>query len=206
MAKEGYPFVLFFLIPTIVFAVLQWWILAGICLVLTLFMMHFFRDPERTIPTDTNTVVAPADGKITRVIKVEPDNPNSPTLISIFMSPLNVHVNRSPIPGVIREVKHTKGRFVNAMSDEASLVNEQNTITLENDRMTVVMKQIAGFIARRCVFFKQPGDRVGLGERVGLIKFSSRTDLILPAEVQVIVHPGERVYGGTTIIGRIEPK
>ena len=210
MAKEGYPFIFAFLIPSLICGVTLLWIphplvfgALGVFVFLTLFMLWFFRDPERVIPTDPKAVVAPADGKITRVIKVEPANPNSPTLVSIFMSPLDVHVNRAPINGTIREVTHTKGQFLNAMDDRASLLNEQNTITLTNGSLTIVMKQVAGFLARRCVFWKTPGETVVLGERVGLIKFSSRADLILPPEVEVTITPGERVYSGSTIIGRI---
>lgn len=212
MAKEGYPFVIGCLIPTLFFGILLFWFptsfmigLTVFFILLTLFMVYFFRDPERVIPTDPDAVVSPADGKITRIAQVEPNNPHSPTLVSIFLSPIDVHINRAPVHGTVKEVTHTKGRFRNAMSDTASLVNEQKTIILENERVTIVLKQIAGFLARRCVFWKQPGESVALGERVGLIKFSSRTDIILPPQVRVLVKTGERVVGGTTIIGRIQP-
>jgi phosphatidylserine decarboxylase len=208
IAKEGFSFLFGCLFFALAFGVAGLWLpaffpLAAILLALAGFVAYFFRDPERAIPTEPDIIVSPADGKITRVAKVEPENPRSPTLVSIFLSPLDVHINRAPMPGVVRDVLHKPGKFINAMSDSASLVNEQIVVTLENERLTVVFKQIAGFIARRCVLWKKPGERVALGERVGLIKFSSRTDLIVPPEVSVIVKPGERVVGGATIIGRI---
>ncbi len=190
------------LIPALVFGFLQWWVAAALCVLLTLFMAYFFRDPERMIPGDPDAVVSPADGKVTRVERVDPANPASPTLVSIFLSVFDVHINRAPLDGTIREITDVAGQFKNAMSDSASLVNEQKIITLESRNVTIVMKQIAGLLARRCVFWKGVGESVTRGERVGLIKFSSRTDVLLPAEIEVTVRPGERVAGGSTVIGR----
>jgi phosphatidylserine decarboxylase len=149
-------------------------------------------------------VVSPADGRVTRVEKLSAAEPASPTVVSIFLSPFDVHVNRAPIAGRVIDVTYTKGRFMIATRDEASLVNEQNALTIRGERMTVVCKQIAGVLARRIVCWKKPGDELGLGERFGLIKFGSRTDLILPPEVRVEVEVGARVRGGATIIGRFE--
>jgi phosphatidylserine decarboxylase len=134
---------------------------------------------------------------------VQADNPGSPTLVSIFLSPLDVHINRAPIAGEITAVSYTRGKFLMATNENASLVNEQNALTIEGEKITVVCKQIAGILARRIICWKQAGEHVALGERFGLIKFSSRTDVLLPASVEVLVAEGARVKGGTTIIGRI---
>jgi phosphatidylserine decarboxylase len=171
--------------------------------ILAAFMAFFFRDPKRDPPQDKNIVVAPADGRVTRVKPVDDGNENSATLVSIFLSPLDVHINRSPIAGAITNVSFTRGKFLMATDERASLVNEQNALTIEGEKVTVVCKQIAGILARRIVCWKQAGERVALGERFGLIKFSSRTDVLMPANVEVLVTEGTRVQGGTTIIGRI---
>jgi phosphatidylserine decarboxylase len=180
-----------------------YWIIAGIFVLLMLGMAFFFRDPSRKAPADGNVVVAPADGRVTRVRQVTPGETDSPTLVSIFLSPLDVHINRAPIAGVIRDVSYVPGKFLMATNERASVVNEQNALTIEGENITVVCKQIAGILARRVVCWKRKGDRLSLGERFGLIKFSSRTDLILPQQVDVLVEEGARVKGGTTIIGRI---
>ena len=174
-----------------------WWV-AGFLLLLTLFMAFFFRDPKRVPPSDPNIVVSPADGKVTRV-----DVTESGTVVSIFLSPFDVHINRSPIPGKIIDVLYSPGKFLMATNEKASLVNEQNALTIQGEKITVVCKQIAGILARRIVCWKAAGDSLGLGERFGMIKFSSRTDVILPANVRVTVKEGDRVRGGTTVIGRI---
>ena len=193
--------------PPVGLAILFFWLglwPAGIAFVLlALFMAFFFRDPNREPPTDTNVVVSPADGRVTRISALEEANENSATLVSIFLSPLNVHINRSPIAGEVTSVSYMRGKFLPATDRRASLINEQNVLTIQGDRITVVCKQIAGIVARRIVCWKRAGDHVTLGERIGLIKFSSRTDLVLPANVEVLVTVGDRVRGGTTIIGRI---
>jgi phosphatidylserine decarboxylase len=166
-------------------------------------MAFFFRDPKRQPPADPNVVVAPADGRVTRVQRLQGESTAAATVVSIFLSPFDVHINRAPIAGEITNVSFTRGKFLMATNEKASLVNEQNALTIEGEKITVVCKQIAGILARRIVCWKQAGQRVDLGERFGLIKFSSRTDLILPASVEVLVGEGARVKGGTTIIGRI---
>ncbi len=166
-------------------------------------MAYFFRDPHRVVPEDEDVVVSPADGRVTRVQAVSDGEPQSPNVISIFLSPLDVHVNRAPIAGEIIDLAYTKGKFMMATRDEASLVNEQNALTIRGRKMTIVCKQIAGVLARRIVCWKSVGDRVALGERFGLIKFSSRTDLILPASVEITVRIGDRVRGGVSVVGRI---
>ncbi len=203
MVRDGIPFVLVPLILAFLLLVLGQWQLACILFALALFMVFFFRDPKRHVPIESNLVVAPADGRVTRVAKLDPANVNSPSVVSIFLSVFDVHINRAPIAGTISDVTYTKGRFLIATSSNASLVNEQNAVTIEGERMTVVCKQIAGVLARRIVCWKRSGDEVALGEKFGLIKFSSRTDLILPPEVKVAVEVGSRVRGGVTVIGRL---
>jgi phosphatidylserine decarboxylase len=166
-------------------------------------MIYFFRDPTRRPPSDPDVIVSPADGRVTRVTTLAPGEERSSTLVSIFLSPLDVHINRSPLAGTVTDVSYTRGKFLMATDERASLVNEQNALTIEGDKVSVVCKQIAGILARRIVCWKQEGDHVALGERIGLIKFSSRTDLVLPENVKVIVKEGMKVRGGTTIIGRI---
>lgn len=167
------------------------------------FMAFFFRDPKRQPPSDVDVVVSPADGRVTRVTRLQAESTESPTLVSIFLSPLDVHINRAPIAGEVTNVSYTRGKFLMATKEQASLVNEQNALTIRGEKITIVCKQIAGILARRIVCWKQAGERVALGERFGLIKFSSRTDVLLPGNVQVLVAKGARVHGGTTIIGRI---
>lgn len=171
--------------------------------IVSAFMAFFFRDPKRQPPSDPDVVVAPADGRVTRVKLVQQNSGHSATLVSIFLSPLDVHINRAPIAGEITNVSYSKGKFLMATDEKASVVNEQNTLTIEGEKITVICKQIAGILARRIVCWKRAGERVALGERFGLIKFSSRTDVLLPESVEVLVTEGKRVQGGTTIIGRI---
>lgn len=175
----------------------------GVFLLLALFVAFFFRDPKRVPPAGEDLVVSPADGRVVLVRPLDRQNPGAGTVVSIFLSVFDVHVTRSPIAGRITEVEYREGKFRIATDDRASVENEQNIVTVENGQLKVIFKQIAGVLARRIVFWKQPGDHLQLGERVGLIKFGSRTDIILPPEVEVRVQLGERVKGGVSIIGRV---
>jgi phosphatidylserine decarboxylase len=201
--RDGIPFVLVPLAAALLAALTGYWYVAVPLLLLALFMAYFFRDPERAPLSEQDIIVAPADGRVTRVARVIPDDPQSPQVVSIFLSVFDVHVNRAPIAGEITDVAYTKGRFMIATREEASVVNEQNALTIRGERMTVVCKQIAGVLARRIVCWKRKGEQVNLGERFGLIKFSSRTDLVLPPEVEVNVRVGDRVRGGVSVIGRL---
>jgi len=203
IAREGIVYVLLPAVLAVVFVGVGLWPVAVAFAILAAFMAFFFRDPRRHTPGDPTVVVAPADGRVTRVKPVEDNNDNSATVVSIFLSPFDVHINRAPIAGKITNVSYTRGRFLMATDENASLVNEQNAITIEGETITVVCKQIAGILARRIVCWKQAGERVALGERFGLIKFSSRTDVLLPASVEVLVVEGARVKGGVSIIGRV---
>ncbi|MCU1263042.1 MAG: phosphatidylserine decarboxylase related protein [Bryobacterales bacterium] len=161
------------------------------------FCAYFFRDPERMTPAG-DIAVSPADGKVVAVVAES----GRQTRVSIFLNIFDVHVNRMPISGVIADVRYSKGKFLVASQEAASSENEQNTVTVQGDGTRVVFKQIAGLIARRIVFTKKPGDFVNAGERVGLIKFGSRVDVIFGPEWMLEVHPGMRVSAGTSILAR----
>ena len=203
MAREGIPFVLWFLVPGFLFVVLGWWIAAAPCLLLAAFMAFFFRDPERDCPVDNRIVVSPADGRVVSASRVDTRASDSPIQISIFLSPLDVHINRSPIAGEIVDVVYKPGAFHVASREIASVENEQNVVTVRGEKFTIVFRQIAGVLARRIVLKKEKGDRVALGERIGLMKFSSRMDVILPREIDVLVRKGDRVIGGVSVLGRL---
>jgi phosphatidylserine decarboxylase len=209
IVREGIPYIVVPLLVSVAATVLGFWYtgwgfwyIGLLFFLVALFMAYFFRDPKRVPPDDPNVVVSPADGRVTRIDAVAADA-GAPTLISIFLSPFDVHINRAPIRGKIVDVVYSPGKFLIATNEKASLVNEQNSLTIQGEKITVVCKQIAGILARRIVCWKGKGDRVGLGERFGMIKFSSRTDVLLPANVKVTVTEGDRVRGGITVIGRI---
>ena len=187
-------------------AVLMGWLAGPVWAVpaflLALFFLWFFRDPERTIPDSPGAVVSPADGKVTDVSSVLTEGVPQ-TRISIFLSVFDVHVNRSPVAGVIRAVRYQKGKYLNAMNPASAEHNEQNVVTVEGDGQTVVFKQIAGLLARRIVFNKKVGDRVELGDRVGLIKFGSRVDVLLDASARMDIKVGDRVKGGASVLAHL---
>jgi phosphatidylserine decarboxylase len=166
------------------------WVLAAFCL-------YFFRDPERAIPSGP-VAVSPADGKVVAV----KEESASVSRISIFLNIFDVHVNRTPIGGTICNVEYQKGKFLVASGERASAQNEQNVVTVQGAGTTVIFKQIAGLIARRIVFNKKPGDRVTPGERIGLIKFGSRVDVLFGPEWEIVVRPGMRVAAGSSVIAR----
>jgi phosphatidylserine decarboxylase len=198
MVKEGFPFVIIPAVIALIFGALQIWIAVALFAAVALFMAYFFRDPHRNIPEGNDIVLAAADGKVTRI-----DDDENGKLVSVFLSPLDVHINRSPIAGTITKVEYIHGKKIPATDDQASLVNERNSITIAGERMTVVCTQIAGILARRIVCWSKEGDDLELGQRYGLIKFSSRTDVAMPKEVEIQVGIGDRVVGGETIIARL---
>ncbi len=199
MVKEGYPFVIIPIIIALIFAFFHIWIGVGLFIFLVLFMAYFFRDPKRTVPTEENIIVSAADGRVTRV-----ENRENGKFVSVFLSPLDVHINRSPISGKITKVDYIFGKKMPATSDNASLVNERNSLTIEGENATVVVTQIAGIVARRIVCWNKKDDKLERGQRFGLIKFSSRTDLLMPQNVEILVKEGDKVVGGETIIARIK--
>lgn len=203
IALEGIPFIAIPAVIGLVLLVFGFWYLSIILAIVVAFMAYFFRDPERVPPSDPNAVVAPADGRVTRVRPVPSEGKEPATVVSIFLSPLDVHINRSPIAGRVVDIRYTPGKFLMATNEKASEVNEQNALVIEGEKVTVTCKQIAGILARRVVCWARKGDNLALGQRIGMIKFSSRTDVILPANVMVTITEGSRVCGGETVIGRI---
>ena len=198
MVREGFPFVIVPALIALVLGFLQMWVFAALFVGVALFMAFFFRDPARTVPDEYDIIVSAADGRVTRI-----ENDEAGKLVSVFLSPLDVHINRSPISGTITDVKYVPGKKIPATNDRASLVNERNAITITGERMTVVCTQIAGILARRIVCWNKEGDKLDIGQKYGLIKFSSRTDVLMPKEVVVQVKIGDRVVGGETIIARL---
>lgn len=170
-------------------------------LILAAFCLYFFRDPEREIP-DGPVAVSPADGKVVSI----KDQGRGSTRVSIFLNIFDVHVNRSPIAGQIKEVRYQPGQFLVASREDASAQNEQNTVTVEGGGSTVIFSQIAGLIARRIICWKHAGDAVGRGERIGLIKFGSRVDVFFGPEWIIAVQPGERVKAASTVLARRRPE
>lgn len=205
MVRDGY----FYALGLVVAGILVGWF-AGPAwtvapLLLALFFLWFFRDPERTIPDSPGAIVSPADGKVTDVSWLTVAGEKK-TRISIFLNVFDVHVNRSPIAGIVREVRYQRGKFLNAMNEASAEENEQNIVRVEGDGQTVTFKQIAGLLARRIVFHPKVGDRLERGQRVGLIKFGSRTDVLLDSTASLQVKVGDRVRGGASILAYLQPQ
>lgn len=198
MVKDGLPYVIVPVVIALIFGYFQFWIIVAVFVAVALFMAFFFRDPYRTTPDGEGLIVSAADGRVTRI-----DETQNGRLVSVFLSPFDVHINRSPITGTISKVQYVQGRKMPATRDNSSLVNERNSLTIEGDGFSVVCTQIAGILARRIVCWKSTGDRVETGERFGLIKFSSRTDLLMPLNAEILVNIGDRVKGGETVIAKL---
>ncbi len=202
MVRDGYYYGFSLLAAA---ALIAWftsplWALPAV--LLAAFFFWFFRDPDRAIPDEPGVLVSPADGKVTAVMPVIEDG--VPRLrVSIFLNVFDVHVNRSPISGIVSAVRYQKGKFVNAMNAASAEQNEQNVVTVEGEGHTVVFKQIAGLLARRIVFNKTVGDRVQRGERVGLIKFGSRVDVLFDSAAAAAVKVGDRVKGGSSVLAHL---
>jgi phosphatidylserine decarboxylase len=205
MVQEGYWFGLPPLLLGIILMVFGrcWLFGAGVALVLLgLFVFSFFRNPDRTIPAQPGLIVAPADGRVV-VLQDEPDQGRSGKRLSIFLAIWNVHVNRAPAAGKITRLDYKPGKFLAAWDANASLQNEQNIFTQSTEHGDIVYKQIAGWVARRVVAWKKPGDEVARGERIGLVRFGSRVDLWLPAQAEFLVKVGDNVKGGSTVVARM---
>jgi phosphatidylserine decarboxylase len=201
MVKEGYYFGLPPLAVGGIFFLLHWYAAAGVLVFLAAFVFSFFRDPERVIPAEPGAVVSPADGRV--VVVIDEENAGRPgKRISIFLAIWNVHINRAPAAGTIKKLEYRPGKFLAAMRERASMENEQNVFTLSTAAGEMEFKQIAGLIARRVVSWKKAGENVGLGERIGLMRFSSRMDVWLPKEAELLVKPGENVKGGISVLAR----
>lgn len=211
-AREGYPFIAYSIGLTLLLAVASWklcspslYIPAAVSLLLTLFVLYFFRNPERSVPDDTSAIIAPADGTVI-VVEPVPETPlgSEALKISIFMSVFNVHVNRVPFNGKVVDTFHHQGKFFDARDGRASCENERNGIVLEiSPGIRIAFVQIAGLIARRIISYPRIGDQLIRGERYGLIRFGSRVDVYLPLGIEPLVKSGDRAVAGETILGRI---
>jgi len=200
MVRDGYIYGLSLLL---VAGLLVWftrnpaWGIAPV--LLAAFFLWFFRDPQRTVPADPGLVVSPGDGVVTETVTIStPEGPRQ--RISVFLSVFNVHVNRSPIAGVLTRVHYQKGQYLNAMNPASADRNEQNAVTVRGEGYEVTFKQIAGLLARRIVFTLREGDSVARGQRVGLIKFGSRVDVLLPPQASLCVKVGDKVKGGASVL------
>jgi phosphatidylserine decarboxylase len=200
MVRDGYIYGLSLLAVAVVlaWATGSWaWCIAP--LLLAAFFLWFFRDPQRTVPTGEGLIVSPADGLVTETVTLAtPEGPRQ--RISIFLSVFDVHINRSPIGGVLSRVHYQKGQYLNAMNPASADKNEQNIVTVRGEGIEVTFKQIAGLLARRIVFNYGEGYTVERGQRVGLIKFGSRVDVLLPASAVLQVKKGQRVKGGASVL------
>ena len=203
VASEGWIFILPLVIVTVLFFILGWRYPGYTVLALTIFVLFFFRDPERVVPQGNNLVVSPADGRVVVVKDIfEPTYLKQDVKqISIFLSVFNVHVNRAPIGGKVDTVKYNPGKFHVASVDKASLDNEQTAMVITQGGRKVLVKQIAGLIARRIICYAKPGDSLAQGERYGLIRFGSRVDIFLPKDAEIKVKVGDRVKGARGVIG-----
>jgi phosphatidylserine decarboxylase len=204
MVRDGYFYGgALLLVAALVYFLTGSWIWPIIPILLAAFFLWFFRDPGRAVPMEPGLVVSPGDGLVTSTELIQ--TPTGEQLrLSIFLNVFNVHVNRSPIAGVLREVRYHRGKYLNAMNPDSADQNEQNVVVVESDEgYQVTFKQIAGLLARRIVFNKRTGDRVERGERVGLIKFGSRVDVLLPANAVLHVAKSNHVKGGATILAEI---
>lgn len=205
MVRDG----LFYGLALIVVAIIVWFsthivALTLIPLLLAAFFLWFFRDPSRRIPQGEGIIVSPADGKVEEADWIETTS-GSRVRVTIFLNVFDVHVNRVPAEGVVKLVEYREGEFLNALKPESAVHNEQTLVTIENDLYTVSFKQIAGLLARRIVCNLQPGQRVERGQRMGMIKFGSRCDVLLPASVDLRVKAGDHVKGGSSILGIVSP-
>lgn len=201
MVKDGFKFALPPLVLGLFALVPGWNWVAGILFLLGAFVLYFFRDPQRTIPSEPGMIVSPADGHVMEVLD-EPLEGQPGQRISIFLSVFDVHVNRAPVEGEICRIEYRPGRFYAAMRARASAENEQNMVRISSPQGDVVFKQIAGWIARRILCWKAVGDRVARGERVGMIRFGSRVDVWVPPDVDILVRRGQKVAGGSSVLAK----
>jgi len=205
VAREGYPLIGAAAGIMLLLLLVGWKVPATVAALLTAFIISFFRDPERLSPAEPDLILSPADGRVIKIASVQDDRflKGEATLVSIFMSPLNVHVNRNPMSGRVIDIRYNPGKYFRAFADKASLDNEQNAVLVEDERgRRMCYVQIAGFLARRIVCYLQVGMSVERGQRYGMIMFGSRADIYLPAEALLRVRVGDRAFGGVTVIGK----
>ena len=201
MVRDGYKFAVPPLVLGAAAAAFGWRATAATLLSAGAFVAYFFRDPQRVPPGDPDVVVSPADGRVMEIVSEQLDG-RPGQRVSIFLAIWDVHVNRSPMAGRLQRLDYRPGRFYAAMRSRASSENEQNVIRLETDHGEIMFKQIAGWVARRVVCWKKPGDSLALGERIGLIRFGSRMDVWLPEGAEIAAKVGEHVAGGVSVLAR----
>ena len=206
IAREGWPFLAIAMVVALALSYLQWWVLAALAWIVAVFILQFFRDPAREIPAQTNAVLSPADGKVVLVAKArDPYLDRDARKISVFMNVFNVHSNRSPVDGTVRNKWYHAGSFLNAALDKASLENERNALHIVTaGGVDVTCVQIAGLIARRILCYVGPGDTLARGQRYGFIRFGSRVDVYLPPATASLVAVGDTVHATTTILARLD--
>jgi phosphatidylserine decarboxylase len=204
MVRDGYFYGFGFIAAGVLIALITGsWIWAIVPILLACFFFWFFRDPARRVPTEPGLVVSPADGKVTEIARIQ--TPAGERIrLSIFLSVFDVHVNRAPITGTVSDVRYVKGKYLNALNPKSGEENEHNEVTVRGEGFDVTFKQIAGVLARRIIFRFRTGDYVERGQRVGLIKFSSRVNVLLPGHAHLRVALGDRVKGGASILADIE--
>ena len=219
IAKEGYKFFIYFIVLSTIFLSMSVYlpcssiiicninkVLSFVFCFLAFFSLLFFRNPKRKTPEDSKFVISPADGKIVQIKKIDNDyTGNESTIVSVFMSVFNVHINKNPISGIVEKIEYSKGSFMNAAFEEASLKNEQNRVYINGDIKLVVV-QIAGLIARRIKCFLKVNDNIKKGDYLGLIQFGSRLDITMPKNVIINVKIGDKVKAGYSILGEISNK
>jgi phosphatidylserine decarboxylase len=197
MVSDAFKFMIPAVALGILFVLLHLSYIGILFFVLAAFICYFFRNPERQIPAGKNLIVSPADGKVVKISPAE----NGEQSISIFLNIFNVHVNRSPISGKLEKFEYKRGKFKVAYDEEASRVNEQNILTIKGSGIQIVVRQIAGLIARRVICWKKSGNALGRGELFGLIRFGSRVDVVVPGNVRILVKIGDKVKGGSSVLG-----
>ncbi len=214
-AREGLPFIAIAAVLALVALIFAsrrggWpsWVLTAVMVVVAIWVAYFFRDPERSGARGDRVVTAPADGKVVLITEVdEPAFIHGRALrVSIFMNVFNVHVNRYPVSGTVKYVQYNPGKFLNAAVEKSSLENEQRSVGIESGPYRILVRQIAGLIARRIVTYSRTGERVEQGERMGLIRFGSRVDIFLPTDAQVRVKIGALTTAGTTVVAELPPR
>jgi phosphatidylserine decarboxylase len=203
VAAEGWPYIFPPAVAACILGWVGWWPAAAVLGAVALCFLGFFRDPDRVAPAVPGAVLAPADGRVMRVVEIDDRWVGRALRVSIFLSPLDVHVNRSPVAALVEGVEQAAGRFLAAYRDEASELNERCTLALQGETARVGVTQIAGVVARRIVCRVKPGDKLQAGERYGLIRFGSRTDLVVPKGTEMQVKAGDRVRGGETIMAML---
>ena len=207
VAKEGVPFIGTVALVALIFALLDWSIPALLILTIAIFVLYFFRDPERVIPSGPGLVVSPADGWVIEVVEGSETSLQGKDVmrISIFMNIFNVHVNRAPIAGYVRKIVYQPGTFWPANRKRALFDNERNALLIQaDDGMELTVVQVAGILARRIVCWAEVGDKLKRGERFGLIRFGSRLDVYVSRDVSILVKKGNRVWAGQTVLGKVE--